>query len=100
MRVISFDEGLVLDVSSLRDDEGNAAQFDIAPFSEYIDDAGFEIGEFLPIIAIVSHRDELKQISDMFRYRYGVKLNGKPVNVSPNRGNDKKSKKKSKVPKT
>lgn len=79
VRIIAFDEGLVVDLTSILDDEGNIRRFYPSSFAQHVDDENFSIGDYQRTVGIVSTKKELAALKDIFKDRYGMRFNGKPT---------------------
>lgn len=97
VRIIIFDEGLVIDVTDSQDADGNIRQFDATPFSDHVDNENFDIGDYQPIIAVITTDIELDQIKQLFKARYDRRLNGKAVSGIANNSSTSSKKTKRKV---
>lgn len=97
VRIIAFEEGFVLDITELKDHNGNTKQFTATPFSQHLVEEGFDIGEYQPVVAVISTAKELKEIKRLFKQRYGCKLNGQPSKARSTNESRESSKSKKKV---
>lgn len=78
-RLIAFDEGIVLDLTRTRDEDGNLHKFRPV-ISDKEPDA--EALGLLPIIEVVTNYGTLQALKDQFRTKYGVGFKGKPAKAS------------------
>lgn len=94
VRIIAFDEGIVVDWTTANDEDGNLRKVHTDSFEEHIDNENFNIGEYKKTIAFITREDELKQIKDLFKQTYGLKFSGKQVKqkVDPKKSKSKKMK--------
>lgn len=92
VRIIQFDEGTVIDWTSVIDDENNMRKVSTIDFSQHVNDENFDIGEYRQAVGFVCDTRELKQMKKLFKDRYGIKFSGKPIKSSAVKAKDKKTK--------
>lgn len=77
VRIISFDQGLVLDMTPASDENGELRQIIPNEFEEHIESLDFNSFKYEPCIHVVTSKKDLGEVKKKFKQMYGVKLNGK-----------------------
>lgn len=86
--LIRFDEGFVLDLSGYEETDLLLPHFNPEDQEDYLKESDYH-GELLPLIHITTTKETFKPVKNLFKQRYGKKLNGTEV-VSKQRSTKQK----------